>query len=149
MQVYFISFSYFPLSGKIVAISVYICVCVFVCVCVYIYIHIYIYISNSNAITKKKYKYVTIIKLVDVAQTVKNLSAMWETWVRSLGWEDPLEKGKAAHSSILAWRTPRTEEPGGVQSTGLQSWPRLKLLNSSRENKTECQKCLISPNEST
>ena len=41
-----------------------------------------------------------------VAQLVKNLPAMWETWVRSLGWEDPLEKGKATHSSILAWRIP-------------------------------------------
>ena len=43
-----------------------------------------------------------------VAQLVKNLPAVWETWVRSLGWEDLLEKGKAAHSSILAWRTPWT-----------------------------------------
>ena len=43
-----------------------------------------------------------------VAQMVKNLSAMWETWVRSPGWEDPLEKGKATHSSILAWRIPWT-----------------------------------------
>ena len=43
-----------------------------------------------------------------VAQMVKNLSAMWETWVLSLGWEDPLEKGKVTHSSILAWRIPRT-----------------------------------------
>ena len=41
-----------------------------------------------------------------VPQLVKNLPAMWETWVRSLGWEDPLEKGKATHSSILAWRVP-------------------------------------------
>ena len=41
-----------------------------------------------------------------VAQLVKNLPAMWKTWVRSLGWEDPLEKGKATHSSILAWRVP-------------------------------------------
>ena len=41
-----------------------------------------------------------------VAQLVKNLPAMWETWVLSLGWEDPLEKGKATHSSILAWRSP-------------------------------------------
>ena len=46
-----------------------------------------------------------------VAELVKNPPAMWETWVRSLGWEDPLEKGKAAHSSILAWRIPWTEEP--------------------------------------
>ena len=43
-----------------------------------------------------------------VAQLVKNPPAMWETWVRPLGWEDPLEKGKATHSSILAWRIPRT-----------------------------------------
>ena len=43
-----------------------------------------------------------------VAQQVKNLPAMWETWVRSLGWEDPLEKGKATQSSILAWRIPCT-----------------------------------------
>ena len=46
-----------------------------------------------------------------VAQLVKNLPAMWETWVRSLGWEDPLEKGKATHSSILAWRIPWTVLP--------------------------------------
>ena len=43
-----------------------------------------------------------------VAQLVENLPAMWETWVRSLGWEDPLEKGKATHSNILAWRNPWT-----------------------------------------
>ena len=53
-----------------------------------------------------------------VAQMVKNPPAMWETWVQSLGWEDPLEKGMAIHSSILAWRIPRTEEPGGLQSMG-------------------------------
>ena len=51
-----------------------------------------------------------------VAQTVKNLPAMQETRVRSLGWEEPLAKGVATHSSILVWRIPRTEEPGGVQS---------------------------------
>ena len=55
-----------------------------------------------------------------MGQLVKNLLAMWETWVRSLGWEDPLEKGKATHSSILAWRIPWTEGPGGLQSMGLQ-----------------------------
>ena len=43
-----------------------------------------------------------------LAQLVKSLPAMWETWVRSLGWEDPLEKGKATHSNILAWRIPWT-----------------------------------------
>ena len=51
-----------------------------------------------------------------VAQRVKNLPAMQETWVRSLGQEDPLEEGMANHSSILPWRIPWTEEPGGLQS---------------------------------
>ena len=54
-----------------------------------------------------------------MAQTVNNPPAMQETWVRSLGWEDPLEKVMATHSSILAWRIPRTEEPGGLQCMGL------------------------------
>ena len=49
-----------------------------------------------------------------VAQMVKNLTAMQETWVQSLGQEDPLEEGTATHSSILAWRIPWTEEPGGL-----------------------------------
>ena len=53
-----------------------------------------------------------------VAQMVENLPAMQETWLRSLVWEDPLEKGMASHSSILAWRIPWTEEPGGLQSMG-------------------------------
>ena len=53
-----------------------------------------------------------------VAQRLKRLPAMRETWVRSLGQEDPLEKEMATHSSILAWRIPRTEEPGGLQFTG-------------------------------
>ena len=52
--------------------------------------------------------------------TVKNLPAMQETQVHSLGWEDPLEKGMAIHSSILAWRILWTEEPDGLQSIGLQ-----------------------------
>ena len=55
-----------------------------------------------------------------VAQMVKNLPAMWETWVQSLSWEDPLEKGTAIHSSILAWSIPWTEEPSRLQSMGLQ-----------------------------
>ena len=55
-----------------------------------------------------------------MAQVVKNLPAMWEIWVRSLGWEDPLEKATATHSSVLAWRIPRTEKPGGLQSMGSQ-----------------------------
>ena len=55
-----------------------------------------------------------------VAETVKNLSTLQETWVQSLGWEDPLAEGMATHSSILAWRIPWTEEPGGLQSMGSQ-----------------------------
>ena len=55
-----------------------------------------------------------------VAQTVKNLPAMWETWVRSLGWKDPLEKEMATHCSILAWKIPWTEEPGRLQFMGSQ-----------------------------
>ena len=51
---------------------------------------------------------------------VKNLPAMWETWVRSLSQEDALEKGMATHSSILAWRIPWKEKPSGLQSMGLQ-----------------------------
>ena len=52
---------------------------------------------------------------------VKNLPAMWEIRVQSLSWEDPLEKEMATHSSILAWKIPWTEEPGGLRSMGLQS----------------------------
>ena len=55
-----------------------------------------------------------------MAQRVKHLPAMPETWVRSLGWEDPLEKEIATHSGTLAWRIPWTEEPGGLQSVGSQ-----------------------------
>jgi len=57
------------------------------------------------------------------APVVKNLPAIQETQLRLLGWEDPLEKGMATHSNILAWRIPWTEEPGGLQSKGLQ-WVR-------------------------
>ena len=55
-----------------------------------------------------------------MTQMVKNPPAMWETWVQSLGWEDPLEEGMATHSSILAWRILWTEEPGRLQSMGLE-----------------------------
>ena len=55
-----------------------------------------------------------------MAQMVKNLPTVQETWVRSLGWEDPLEEGMAIYSSIFAWRIPWTEEPGGLKSMGWQ-----------------------------
>ena len=65
-----------------------------------------------------------------MAQTVKRLPAMRETWVRSLGWEDPLEKEMATHSSTLAWKIPWTEEPCKLQSTGSQSRARLSDVTS-------------------
>ena len=76
-----------------------------------------------------------------MGQTIKNLPTMQETWVWSLGWEDPLEKEMAAHSSILAWRIPCTEEPGRLQSMGSQrvrhDWKTKtywkKLENSNRK----------------
>ena len=55
-----------------------------------------------------------------MAQMIKNPPAMWKTWLQSLGWEDPPEKGMATHSSMLAWRIPWAEELDGVQSVGLQ-----------------------------
>ena len=54
-----------------------------------------------------------------MAQLINNSPAVWETWVQSLGWEDPLEEGMATHSSILAWRIPCREEPGGAGAGGL------------------------------
>ena len=60
-----------------------------------------------------------------VVQMVKNLRAIQETWVRSLGQEDALEEGKATHSNILAWRIPWTEKPGRLQSMGSHSWTQL------------------------
>ena len=62
----------------------------------------------------------TLTRASLVAQSVKDLPAVQETWVQSLGWEDPLEKEMATHSSILAWKISWTEEPGGLQSMGLQ-----------------------------
>ena len=65
-----------------------------------------------------------------VVQTVKNLPAMQETKVQSLGWEDPLEEEMATHSSILAWRIPWTEEPGGLQSVALQKVRHGRAINT-------------------
>ena len=80
--------------------------------------HIQLYIERAY---KENHRWCTNIDTdILVAQMVKNLPAMQETQVQSLAWEDPLEKGMATHSSILAWRMPWTEEPGGLQSMGLQ-----------------------------
>ena len=67
-----------------------------------------------------------------VAQMVKNLPAKFETQVRSLGWDDPLEEGVAAHSIVLAWRIPWTEEPGRLQSMRLQSLDKTEQLSLSK-----------------
>ena len=73
-----------------------------------------------------------------MAQRLKHLPAMWETQVWSLGREDPLEKEMATHSSLLAWRIPWTEEPGGLHSTGLQrvghDWATSLSLSPSKLN---------------
>ena len=66
-----------------------------------------------------------------VAQMVENPLAMWETWVQSLGWKDPLEKRMATHSSILAWRIPWTEEPGRLQSMGRKKSDTTEWLSLS------------------
>ena len=66
---------------------------------------------ESRGSQSEKYLKIHILASL-VAQAVKHLSAMQETWVQSLGWEDPLEKEMAAHSSIVAWKTPRMEKPG-------------------------------------
>ena len=69
-----------------------------------------------------------------VAQLVKNPPAMWETWIRSLGWEDPLEKGKATHSSILAWRIPWTIQSMGSQRVGY-NWATFTFTFLTRTSK--------------
>ena len=97
-----------------------------------------IYISTREVCNNKLFKllYVRFVycKIISsfvvnriflVAQTVKNLLALKETWVWFLGWGDPLKKGVATHSSILTWRIPWAEKPGGLQSMGLQSQTRL------------------------
>ena len=75
-----------------------------------------------------------------VAQRVKHLPAMRETWVWSLGWEDPLEKEMATHSSFFAWRIPWTEKPGCLQSTGSQSRTRLSDFTHSWNLFAHCVK---------
>ena len=99
------------------------------------------------------------IRALLVAQMVSHLSPMQETWVWYLGQEDPLEKGRAAHSSVLAWRIPWTEEPGRLQSMGSQrvghdwatslSKPKIFaneriLLSSALEQKGKCLRTLFS-----
>ena len=71
-----------------------------------------------------------------MAQMGKNLPAVQETWVWSLGWEDPLEKGKATHCSIMVWRIPRTEDLAGYSPWGNKESDMTERLSLSLENKT-------------
>ena len=97
-------------SKKPVSLSVCLSVCIYTKTQIFIYIYIYIYIYMTPP----------------VAQLIKNLTAMKETQVWSLGQEDALKKEMATHSSFLAWRTPWTDEPGGLQSVGVtKSWTGL------------------------
>ena len=74
----------------------------------------YIYIVYFFVYFQDKFRCLNLWTISLVAQMVKNLPTIQETWVWYLGWEDPLEEGMATHSSILAWRIPWTEEPGGL-----------------------------------
>ena len=76
-----------------------------------------------------------------MAQTVKRLPTMWETRVRSLGWEDPLEKEMETHSSTLVWKIPWTEESGRLQSMGPQSWTRLSDFTSLKLKQDHQGRC--------
>ena len=70
-----------------------------------------------------------------IAQSVKNLPAIQETWVQSLGWENLLEKGLATHSSILAWTIPWTEKPGGLQPKGSQRLGTTEQITHTRDTR--------------
>ena len=104
--------------------------CVYVHVCIYMYMHMCVHIH-------------TYIWASLVTQMVKNLPAMQGIRVQSLGQEDPLEKGMATQSSILAWRIPWTEEPGGLQSMGSQRVGHNWVTNTHihRERKHKWHKC--------
>ena len=78
-----------------------------------------------------------------MAQRLKHLPAMWETWVRSLGWEDPLEKEMATHSSILAWRIPWMEELGGLQSMGRKQLEMTERLHFHFDEDCQVYVCVL------
>ena len=107
---------------------------------IYTFIYIYIYIYKSVVyIHTYMYTYIHIhkYKIPLVTQRLKSLPEMRETWVWSLGWEDSLKKGMATHSSILVWRIPWMEEPGGLQSMGSQrvgrNWMTSLSLSSIKQ----------------
>ena len=84
-------------------------ICIYIIICILTKFHLF----NNGPSFQPNYTSL-------VAQMVKNLPAVQETWVRSLGWEDPLEKEMATHSSIIAWEISWTDEPGELQSMGSQ-----------------------------
>ena len=83
------------------------------------------YINNDKLLNGQSKKGASM-----VADLVKNLPTMWETWVQSLGWEDTLEKGLGPHSSSPAWRIPWTEKPGWLQSMGSQRVGHNLVINT-------------------
>ena len=101
----------------------------------YLYIKLLVLYLEKNTVKNKclLWKWISL-----VAQRVKHLPAMWETWVQSLGQEDPLEKEMATHSTILAWRIPWMEKPGRLQSTGSHSQKWLSNFTSLENEKKKC-----------
>ena len=96
----------------------------FLCISLSIYIDMIFYCVLTQTLSfisppAQAFHLVSVLASL-AAQMVKNPPAVWETWVQSLDWEDPLDESMAAHSSILAWRTPWKEKPGGLQSMGSQ-----------------------------
>ena len=103
-------------TGMCVCIHMYLSVSVYMHICACARVWIYVWICEGTWACVHTYERVCVSFRSLVAQWVKNLPAMQETWVQSPGHEDPLEKELASHSTLLAWRIPWTEEPGGLQS---------------------------------
>ena len=103
----------------------------------------------ENIVWPLKYMNFLDISVTLVAQMVKNLPAVLETWVLSLGQEDPLEKGMATRSGILVWKMPWTDKPGGLQFIGLQSDTTEQLTHTHTSTETSVlpwqiqDKCLL------
>ena len=118
---------WFPFGATVNTDAVDMCLSVLVWVNVFISL---VSVQSGNRVTGSYSK--VIVTISQVAQMVKNVPAMQDTQVRSLGQEEPLEEEMATHSSILAWRIPQTEEPGGLQSTESQT--------GGHDRATNCEK---------
>ena len=100
----------------------------------------------SGLVTARRFSYIYVciyMAASQVAQIVKNLPAVQKTWVQSLGGEDPPEKGMATHSSILAWRIPWTQKPGGPQLMGLQRVGHAQVTNTHTHTHTHVNGSLL------